>query len=108
MSAGLVIDCATIAVLIVSVIALYRLCRSPRPPYLNARWDDVRQAWVNEEEHDVGPDNLRLIEELDAHLDQQFAQLAGLYERLGPPDVDAGCDRLRAAIRDEQQKGETA
>lgn len=24
------------------------------------------------------------------------------------PELDAGCDRLRAAIRDEQQKGEQA
>ena len=33
------------------------------------------------------------------------AALAGFYERLGPPDLDAGCDRLLQAIRDEQQRG---
>ena len=40
--------------------------------------------------------------------------LSRLFEQLGPPPSDeaaydeAGFDRLRAAIRDEQQKGETA
>jgi hypothetical protein len=56
-------------------------------------------------QHDVGPDALRLLEELDDHLNEQLAALAGLYERVGPPEVDAGCDRLRPAVRDEQQKG---
>jgi len=64
----------------------------------------VVQRW-RQRPHDVGPDALRLLEDLDAHLDQQFSALAGLYERLGPPDLDAGCDRLRQAIRDEKQKG---
>lgn len=31
-----------------------------------------------EPDHDVGPDALRLLEDLDAHLDRQFAPLAGL------------------------------
>lgn len=64
-----------------------------------------RSAFPTDTEHDVGPDALRLLEDLDAHLDQQFAALAGLYERLGPSDLDAGFDRLRQAIRDEQRKG---
>lgn len=64
-----------------------------------------RAALLHEVKHDVGPDSLRLLEDLDAHLDQQFAALAGFYERLGPPDLDAGCDRLRQAIRDEQRNG---
>ncbi|GAA3851891.1 hypothetical protein GCM10023084_02630 [Streptomyces lacrimifluminis] len=59
--------------------------------------------------HDVGPDPLRLMQDLDAHLDAHAAQLAGLYERLGPPgpEWDAGCERLWDAVRDHQ-KGDQA
>lgn len=63
-------------------------------------------AWRRDrrdQQHDVGPDALLLLEDLDAHLNQQFAQLSGLYERLGPPDLEAGCDRLRAALRDDRE-----
>jgi hypothetical protein len=55
-----------------------------------------------------GPDSLRLMQELDAHLDSYMAHLAGLYERphIGLDPVHAaGLDRLRDAIRD-QTKGE--
>ncbi len=61
--------------------------------------------------HDVGPDSLRLLEDLDAHLDAHAARLAGLYERLGPPDPewDAGLERLYDAVRDHHdQKGDQA
>lgn len=47
---------------------------------------------------DVGPDALRLLEDLDAHLDEYVA---------ADPELAAGFGRLRDAIRDEQQKGET-
>ena len=69
------------------------------------RAEDSREETV----HAVGPDPLRLLQDLDSHLDAHAAQLAGLYERLGPPDSawDAGCERLWAAIRDERQKGDT-
>lgn len=55
--------------------------------------------------HDAGPDPLRLLEDLDAHLDAHAAQLAGLYERLGPPGPEwaAGCERPWDAIRDVQK-----
>jgi len=58
--------------------------------------------------HDVGPDNLRLLEDLDAHLDQHFARVAALYERVGPPGPDlAGLDRLRQAVHgDQNTKGD--
>lgn len=49
--------------------------------------------------HDVGPDQLRLLEELDAHPDDYVAT---------DPELAAGFARLRAAIRNEQQKGEQA
>jgi monomeric isocitrate dehydrogenase len=61
----------------------------------------VRRAWLahrTQQRHDVGPDALRLLQELDAHLDEYL---------LANPDVAAGFDRLRAAIRDEQQNGGT-
>ena len=47
--------------------------------------------------HDVGPDTLRLLADLDAHLDQYL---------LDHPDVAAGFDRLRDAVRNEQPKGD--
>jgi len=56
--------------------------------------------------HDVGPDALRLLEDLDAHLDEHYARISHLFEGLGPPPSHAaGLARLRAAVRDEQQKG---
>jgi hypothetical protein len=66
-----------------------------------SRAEEAREETV----HPVGPDSLRLLEDLDAHLD---AHLAGLYERLGPPDPqwDSGCERLWDAVRDAQ-KGDT-
>ena len=69
-----------------------------------SRAEEAREETV----HDVGPDGLRLLQDLDAHLDAHAAQLAGLYERLGPPgpEWNAGCERLWDAIRDERQKGD--
>ena len=63
-----------------------------------SRAEEAREETV----HDVGPDALQLLQDLDAHLDAHAAQLAGLYERLGPPDPawDAGLERLHDAVRD--------
>ncbi len=63
-----------------------------------SRAEEAREKPV----HNVGPDSLRLLEDLDSHLDAHAARLAGLYERLGPPDPawDAGLERLRDAVRD--------
>ena len=90
LTAADVIHVAIVAFLAVAALALFRLC-STRRPYPPAR-------------HDAGPDVLLLLQDLDAHLDAHAAQLAGLYERSGAPDPawDAGCERLRDAIRDEQ------
>lgn len=68
------------AVIAVSGLALYRLSRSPKPPYLKARWDDDARAWVNEEPHDVGPDSLRLLEDLEAHMKAYGAAVADYYD----------------------------
>jgi len=65
-----------------------------------------RAALLNEVKHDVGPDALRLLEDLDAHLDEHYARISHLFEGLGPPPSRAaGLAQLRAAVRDEQQKG---
>ena len=87
MTAETVIHVAITVFLVVAGVVLFRLCRTRRP-YTPAR-------------HDVGPDALLLLQDLDAHLDAHAAQLAGLYERLGPPDPAwaAGCERLWDAAR---------
>jgi len=59
--------CTAVAAL--AVIVLFWIARDPKPPYLGARWDEARQDWANDDEHDVGPDALRLLEDLDTHLD---------------------------------------
>lgn len=98
-----------IAVAIVgALVCAWQVRRALREPHkrdLIVAAAQGRMPLLTGVQHDVGPDALRLLEDLDAHLDQQFAALAGFYERLGPPDLDAGCDRLRQAIRDEQRKG---
>jgi uncharacterized iron-regulated membrane protein len=55
--------------------------------------------WWRDRQHDVGPDALRLLEDLDAHLDG-FA--------LEDPEVQAGLARLNAAVRGEQPGGEAS
>jgi hypothetical protein len=84
----------------VSVPLAYALCLIAFPCAVVCAWQ-VRRAWLAhraQQQHDVGPDALRLLEELDAHLDEYL---------LANPDVAAGFDRLRAAIHDEQQNGGT-
>lgn len=49
-------------------------------PYLAARWDDAAGDWVNETEHDVGPDQLLLLADLETHLKAYAATVADLYE----------------------------
>lgn len=51
-------------------------------------------AWRRDKRHDVGPDQLRLLQTLDKELDSD-------------PEVRAGFARLDAAIRGEQQEGES-
>lgn len=83
-----------VAAYVALAVALYR--RERRRPLERDRL--IREA------HDVGPDNLRLLEELDAHLDAYMAQLAGLYERPHialDPVYAAGLERLRDATCDQ-------
>ncbi|MFJ2000306.1 hypothetical protein [Streptomyces chartreusis] len=56
----------------------------------------------------VGPDSLRLLQDLDAHLDAYADQVAGLYEQppVSPdPVLAAGHARLTDAIHNDQTKG---
>jgi hypothetical protein len=96
MNGGTVINLGYASVLLAFAFLIWRVWRDPRP---KAR-DVIAAA-----RHDVGPDNLRLLEDLDAHLDAYAAQIAGLYEPLVSPDpvLAAGADRLWDAIRDEQR-----
>lgn len=62
----------------------------------------IHRAWKAEQAktadpYDVGPDALQLLGELDAHLDEYVA---------ADTELAAGFDRLRQAVRDEQQKGD--
>ncbi|MDX3639293.1 hypothetical protein [Streptomyces sp. MB09-02B] len=57
-----------------------RALEERRRPYLAARWDDKTGDWVNQAEHDVGPDPLRLLTDLEAHLKAYGAEIADLYE----------------------------
>lgn len=47
--------------------------------------------------YEVGPDALRLLNDLDTHLDEYVA---------ADTELAAGFDRLRQAVRDEQQNGD--
>ncbi|MFI8294472.1 hypothetical protein ACIGCZ_00845 [Streptomyces nigra] len=93
----IVVVCAVLA--LYTAIAVHLLRRECRRPLERDRI--IADSYQ-------GPDSLRLMQDLDAHLDAHFAKVAGLYERLGPPPaldpMAAGCERLRRAVSDEQQK----
>lgn len=57
-----------------------------RRPYLAARWDETAGDWANQTAHDVGPDPLRLIADLEQHLKAYGAAVADLYEPVGGDD----------------------
>lgn len=54
--------------------------------------------------HYDGPDSLRLLEDLETHMKAYGNTIADLYEPVGP--AHPGLNQLRAAIRNEQTKGE--
>lgn len=97
-----------VALLAFSLAAAYwQIDRAQRRESMRDRI--IREA--RETVHDVGPDALRLLQDLDAHLDDYAAQLGGLYERTGvapalDPAWEAGRERLWDAIHDNQQKGD--
>lgn len=55
--------------------------------------------WWRARRHDVGADKLRLLRDLDKHLDRFVAD---------DPEVKAGLARLDAAVQRERQEGEAA
>jgi hypothetical protein len=68
---------------------------------LPAAWWQIRRAARHESErdrliaaHDVGPDNLRLLEDTDAYLDRIAA---------GDPELNAGLDRLRHELTHREE-----
>jgi cytochrome c-type biogenesis protein CcmH/NrfG len=64
---------------------------------LACAWQAIR-AWRAADRHDVGPDSLRLLEDLDAHLDEHVA---------ADPELAAGFDRLRTAIHEHREEDKT-
>lgn len=52
--------------------------------------------WWRDRRHDVGPDALRLLQDVDQHLDRFV---------LDDPEVQAGLARLDAAVRAEHEGG---
>jgi hypothetical protein len=59
-----------------------------------ATWAAV--FWWRDRRHDVGADQLRLLQDLDKHLDHLAAN---------DPEVKAGLARLDAAVRAEHEDG---
>jgi hypothetical protein len=104
---GTVINISIAVEAAVCAFALLRLCRTRRPAReqcAGARvWDTVAEAWVPLAPGAVpGPGQMteREIAEADA---LELLYLAPAYDA----ELEAGFDRLRQAIRDEQQKGES-
>ncbi|MFF7067347.1 hypothetical protein [Streptomyces pseudovenezuelae] len=56
-------------------------------------------GWWRDRQHDVGPDQLRLLQDLDKHLNRTVAK---------DPEVKAGLARLDAAVCEGQQHGEAS
>lgn len=63
---------------VIAAAAFHRI--KTRRPYLAAHWDDQAGDWVNEAPHDVGPDPLRLLDDITAHLKAYGAEIADYYE----------------------------
>lgn len=80
MNTATVIGLGYAAVSALATLAYLRLRRAPKRPYRAARWDDDAQQWVNEEPHNVGPDALQLLEDLETHLKAYGASVADLYD----------------------------
>lgn len=99
--------CLTAAVTIVLVGLAFFLVGRAWADHIDRQALDAVQADDEPGEQYDGPDSLRLLQDLDAHLDPYFDRLAHLFEELGPPPAKCGGpDRLLRAVRDEQQNGD--
>jgi len=82
--------------------------------YRDIAAEDVVNAALADNSHDVGPDALQLLEDADLHLNQYAAADTDLWAAFAPgapipdltahPDADAGFDRLRQALRDHREE----
>ena len=69
-------------------LAIYLACkavgdhldRKDRRAYVQAHWDEVGKRWSDNDGHDVGPDNRRLLEDLEAHLKAYGNEVADYYD----------------------------
>lgn len=92
-----------------------RACREPLRITAEAR---AHTGLLDGGQHEVGADNLQLLEDTDTYLAEYVAEDSDLWDVFGPdvpvpdltahPDFTAGLDRLRQAIRDEHKRGEQA
>lgn len=99
--------------LVGAAVCAWQACRACREPFRIIA--DARAGFLDGGQHDVGPDNLQLLEDTDTYLAEYVAEDSDLWDVFGPdvpvpnltahPDFTAGLDRLRQAIRDEQQNG---
>lgn len=115
MNAATVINLAFAAFLILAAVVLFRLCRTPRATKqqraAEARkrvgltvWDFAAEAWVElpvGAEPGAGQMTRRQIDEADQ------LELLWLAPSYSGPDLEIGHQRMRAALRDDQQGGET-
>ena len=98
----------TVVVFLVVVLtaAHWVICRLRRAASTRDRL--IREAHQRADSYE-GPDSLRLLEDLEAHMKAYGKAVADLYEPVGPspgpdPMWDAGCERLWDAVRDNQNQ----
>lgn len=109
MNAETAINAAIVAFLATATVVLYRLCRTQRPSEAQrvaaARlrvgltvWDFAAEKWI-----DLAPGGRPGPGQMTARDVAEADPLELLYLA---PAYDPGIDRLRQAIRDEQQNGD--
>lgn len=105
MSAETAINLAFAAFLLLFAFVMWRFCRTPKPRARAKARDVIAAA------REI--DELELLYSLPAYDEAAAAiseGLTGLFEELGPPPspdpMEAGRDRLRDAIRNDQTEGD--
>lgn len=104
MSSGTAMNVGYAFFLLAFAFVIWRFCRDPRPK--------ARDVIADARDSYQGPDSLRLMQDLDEHLEAYYARLAHLFEELGPPPgqdpMAAGRKRLEDAIREDQKREGTS